>query len=124
MASDDSCGPLAANALNTSFDEHWKAPVFSKLLAALRHDRPRWLQNRRRLSHSDTIHRTADAEPPAVHDVGVDHCGANVGMPKSFCRGPDVVTRFRQMRREGTPGLMTSDTLRERRASAASVTAR
>jgi len=79
-ASDNSCERLAANAANSSFDEPWKARVFSKLLArgtTLAADGCGIAASRCR---SQAIHRTSDAKPAAIEHVNVDHRGAGIGV--------------------------------------------
>ena len=53
---------------------------------------PLWPTNR--LDSTDSVQRASDSPPATVQDMGVDHCGTDVGVPEQFLNRADIVTIF------------------------------
>jgi len=47
----------------------------------------------------------------SVQDMGIDHCRADILVPKEFLNGADIIACFKQMRGKGMSEGVTTDML-------------
>jgi hypothetical protein len=55
-------------------------------------------------SISKSVDRAANPDRATVENMSVDHRGLDVIMAQEFLNGPNIVTRFQQMRSKGMAG--------------------
>lgn len=63
-----------------------------------------------------TIRRTPDSEVSSIQHMRINHRGTHVPMTQQLLNCPNVVSALEQMRREGMPKRMTSDSACNRRS--------
>jgi hypothetical protein len=56
---------------------------------------PLWPTNR--LDGTDSAQRASDSPRTSVQDMGVNHCGTDVGVPEQFLNRADIVAIFEQI---------------------------
>ena len=64
-------------------------------------------------SHGALVEWTADADPPAIQHMCIDHRRLHIFVAQQFLDRPDIIALLQQMRRKAVPQGVTTDAFGE-----------